>query len=76
QAGHPKTVQFVLRLMLKIEEFGRQKLLKQGWVVNANTLFEGIWRLSGPLLGQKGEAFEVYTNKKESWLPKILKVLP
>ncbi|CAG7733985.1 unnamed protein product [Allacma fusca] len=76
QAGDPKTVQFVLRLILKVEEFGRQMLLKQAWIVNANTLFEGIWRLSGPLLGQKAEAFELYTNNKESWLPKLLKVLP
>ncbi|CAG7722039.1 unnamed protein product [Allacma fusca] len=76
QAGDPKTVQFVLRLMQKVEEFGRQKLLKQGWIVNANTLFEGVWRLSTPLLGQKGDAFELYTNNKDLWLPKILKVLP
>ncbi|CAG7816624.1 unnamed protein product [Allacma fusca] len=50
QAGHPKTVQFILSKFVTLEQIVSGGSMRQGWVVNANALWGALWKLGSPLL--------------------------
>ncbi|CAG7723338.1 unnamed protein product [Allacma fusca] len=76
QAGDVKTVQFILSQYVRFEQIARAGSMKRVWVVNANALFEGIWRIGSRTLGTLAESMEVFGTNKDLWKPKLLKDLP
>ncbi|CAG7697125.1 unnamed protein product [Allacma fusca] len=76
QVRHPKTVQFLLRRFLRLEEIVRDGSLKHIWIVNVNALFDWLWKLGSPLLGSLANSIELYGTNKKLWLPKLLSQLP
>ncbi|CAG7730229.1 unnamed protein product, partial [Allacma fusca] len=76
QAGHAKTVQFILSKFVRFEQIVRDGAMKQGWIVNANALWGTIWKLGSPLLGALANSIEVFGANKNAWIPKLLKHLP
>ncbi|CAG7825792.1 unnamed protein product [Allacma fusca] len=51
QAGHFKTVQFLISKFVRLEQIVSVGALKQAWIINANFLWESVWQLGSPLLG-------------------------
>ncbi|CAG7821958.1 unnamed protein product, partial [Allacma fusca] len=45
QAGHVKTVQFLLLKYARFEQIARSGSMKRAWVVNANPFFERVWQI-------------------------------
>ncbi|CAG7823906.1 unnamed protein product [Allacma fusca] len=76
QAGHLKTVQFILSKFGRFEQIVRDGAMKQGCFVNGNALWSTIWNLGSPLLGALANSVEIYGTNKKVWIPKLLKVLP
>ncbi|CAG7834526.1 unnamed protein product [Allacma fusca] len=50
QAGHLKTVQFIIQQFERLEKIARNGLVKLGFILNSNLVFEGILKLGIPLL--------------------------
>ncbi|CAG7723337.1 unnamed protein product [Allacma fusca] len=76
QAGHPKTVQFMVQQFARLERIARDGWLKLGVFVNSNLLFDGVLKIGMPLLGSLQNVIEVYGSNKDAWIPKLLKLLP
>ncbi|CAG7828141.1 unnamed protein product, partial [Allacma fusca] len=52
QAGHGKTVQFMLSKFVRFEQIARSGTLKRAWLLNVNAIFQGIWQIGSRILGQ------------------------
>ncbi|CAG7733986.1 unnamed protein product [Allacma fusca] len=76
QASHFPTVQMIISKFTRFEQVVGKGAMKQGWIVNANFIWERVWQLASPLLGALVNNIEIYGTNKEIWKPKLLKELP
>ncbi|CAG7689097.1 unnamed protein product [Allacma fusca] len=76
QASHFPTIQLIISKFSRFEQVVGNGTMKQGWIVNANFIWERVWQLASPLLGALVNNVKVYGTNKEIWKPKLLKELP
>jgi hypothetical protein len=75
QAGHLRTITFVISKFRKFEELIKDGDMKVGWIINANYLFERVWQIGKPLLGVLANSIQVYGTNPSTWKPLILKTI-
>ncbi|CAG7784976.1 unnamed protein product [Allacma fusca] len=76
KASHIPGTLASIDMLRSFEKFARQGGFKRGFIVNANFLFETVWRLGKPVLGRLNELVEVFGTNPAKWTPNLLKLIP